>query len=71
MILRDGGKIISDSKKVADTFKKKFVNTGNTLKTDKDKRFLVETNDAFGPALKAIKKYSSHPSIFSIKEYIE
>ena len=68
MILRDGGKIISDREKVADTFNKFFVNIGNTLKIDKVKRFLFETNDVFDPALKAIKKYSAHPSILNIKE---
>ena len=66
--MRDGGKIISDREKVADTFNKFFVNIGNTLKIDKVKRFLFETNDVFDPALKAIKKYSAHPSILSIKE---
>ena len=54
--------------KVADTFNKYFVNIGNTLKIDKDKRFLVETNDVFDLVLRAIKKYSFHPSILSIKE---
>ena len=44
------------------------MNTGNTLKIDKDKQFLVETNNVFDPFLKAIKKYSAHPIIFSIKE---
>ena len=68
MILRDGGKIISDTEKVADTFNRFFVNIGNTLKIDKDKQFLVETNDLFYPVLKANKKYSAHPSILSIKE---
>ena len=67
-ILRDGGKIISDTEKVADTFNKFFVNIGKTLKIDKDKQFLVETNDVFDPVLKAIKKYSAHPSILRIKE---
>ena len=43
MILRDNSKIISD------TFNKFLVNTGNTLKIDKDTRFLVETDDAFDP----------------------
>ena len=66
--LRDGGKIISDTEKVADTFNRFFVNIGNTLKIDKDKPFLVETNDEFDPVLKAIKKNSAHPSILSIKE---
>ena len=68
MILRDSGKIISDSEKAANTLSKFFVNIGNTLKIDKDKQFLVETNDVFAPVLKTIKIYSAHPSILSIKE---
>ena len=70
VILRDDGKIISDTEKVADTFNKFFVNIRNTLKIDKDKQFLVERNDVFDPVLKAIKKYSVHPTILSIKEKI-
>ena len=70
VILRDCGKIICDAGKVADTFKKFFVNIGNTLKIDKYKRFLVEANDVFDPVLKAIKKYSAHPSILRITEKI-
>ena len=31
VILRDGGKTLSDTEKVADTFSKFFVNIGNTL----------------------------------------
>ena len=68
MLLRDGGKLISDTEKVADTFNKFFVSIGNTLKIDKEKQFLVEKNDISDPVLKAIKKYSTHPSILSIKE---
>ena len=45
VILRDGGKVISDTEKVSDTLNKFFVNIGKTLKIDKDKKFLVETND--------------------------
>ena len=59
LILRDGGKVISDTERVADTFNTFFVNIGNTLKIGKDKQFLVETNDVFDPVLKAIKKYSA------------
>ena len=33
-----------------------------------NKRSLVDTNGVFDPVLKAIKKYSAHPSILSIKE---
>ena len=63
VILRDGSKTISVTEKVGDTFNKFFVNIGNTLKIDKDKRFLVESKNVFDPVLKAIKKYSAHPSI--------
>ena len=68
VILRDGGKIISDMEKIADTFNKFFMIIGKTLKIDKDKQFLVETNDVFDPILKAIKKYSAHPSILELKK---
>ena len=44
------------------------MNIEKTLKIDKDQQFLVETNDVFDPVLKAIKKYSAHPSILRIKE---
>ena len=43
---------------IADTFKKVFINIGNTLKIDKNKRFLVEKKDILDPFVKAIKKYS-------------
>ena len=68
VILRDGGKIISDTEKVANTFNKLFVNTGNTLKVDQDKQFPVETNNVSDPVLRAIKKYSAHPSILSVEK---
>ena len=63
VIVRDGGKIIPDTENFADTFNKFFVNIGKTLKIDKDKQFLVETNDVYDPVLKAVKKYSAHASI--------
>ena len=44
------------------------MNIENSLKTDNDKQFLVEKNNVFDPVLKAIKKYSTHPSILGIKE---
>ena len=40
VILRDSGKIISDTEKVTDTLNKFFVNIGMTLKIDKDKQFI-------------------------------
>ena len=55
-MLRDGCKIISDTEKVAYTFNKFFiVNIRKTLKIDKDKQFLVETIDVFGPAFLELK----------------
>ena len=54
-ILGDGGKIISDTEKITDTFKKFFVNIGKNLKIDKDKQFLVETNDVFDPVLTLLR----------------
>ena len=68
MILKDGGKTISDTEKVADTSNKFFVNIENTSRIDKDKQFLVETNDVSDPVLNAIKKYSAHFSILIIQE---
>ena len=44
------------------------MNIGKALKINKDKQFLVETKDVFDPVLKAIKKYSAHPSIVRIKD---
>ena len=68
VVLRDGGKTISDTWKAAETFTKFYVNIENTLKISKDKRFLVETKEIFDPVLTAVKKYSTHPSILSIKK---
>ena len=58
------------SEKVSDTFNKFFVKIGNISKVGKDKRFLRKTSDMTEPALKAIKNYSAHTSILSIKEKI-
>ena len=68
MILRDGGKVISDTERVADTFNKFFVNIGNTLKIDKDKQFLVETNDVFDPVLKAIRNIALILAFLALKK---
>ena len=54
VILRGGGKVIYDTERVSDTFNKCFMNIRYNLKIDKDKQFLVETNDVFDPVLKKI-----------------
>ena len=68
VVLKDGGTIISDREKVADTFKKVFMNIESTLKIDKNKRFLVEKKDVLDPFVKAIKKYSVNLNITKIKQ---
>ena len=68
MILRDVGKIISDREKVTDTFNKFFMNIGKTLRIDKDKQFLVETNNVFDPVLKAIKKIALILAFLELKK---
>ena len=60
-----------DTLKVANTFNKYFVNIGNIWKIHKSKRFLVETNNVFGPVLRTIKKHSAHPSsILNIRKKV-
>ena len=68
VILRYGGKIVSDREKVASTFKKTLVNIEKTLKVDRNKQFLLEANNEFNPVLKAVKKYRAHTSILRIKK---
>ena len=71
VVLKDGGTIISDREKVADTFKKVFMNIESTLKIDKNKRFLVEKKDVLDPFVKAIKKYSVNLNITKIKQKMD
>ena len=70
MILRYGREVMSDRLKVADTLNIFFVNIGNTSKTDKDKRFLVETNNILDPVWKTLKKHSAHLSVVNINKKI-
>ena len=56
LISRNGNKIKSDTENFADTSNRISVNKGNTLKIDKYKEFLVETNDTLDSVLKAVKK---------------
>ena len=70
VVFKDGGTIISDREKVADTFKKVFMNTGSTLKIDKNKRFLAEKKGVLDPFVKAIKKYSVNLNIPKIKQKV-
>ena len=45
-----------------------FLNVGNNFEIDEEKRFLIETNRVVDLVLKAIRKYSAHPSTLNMKE---
>ena len=45
-----------------------FLNVGNNFEIDEEKRFLIETNGVVDLVLKAIRKYSAHPSTLNMKE---
>ena len=52
VLSKNSGKVLSDREKVVNTLLISFfVNIGNTLKIDDDKRFIVQTNDVFDPVL--------------------
>ena len=44
------------------------MNAGNTLRIDRDKRFLLETNNIFDPVLMTRKKHSANPSVININK---
>ena len=68
VILRYGEEVMSGRLKVADTLNIFFVNAGNTLRIDRDKRFLLETNNIFDPVLMTLKKHSANPSVININK---
>ena len=43
----------------------------NTLNIEKDERIFCDTGDETDPLLRAIKKYSKHPSVLRIKQYFK
>ena len=65
--LAGGGKVLTDDAKIAETFNSFFGNMVNTLNVEKD--LFCDTGDETDPLLRAIKKYSKHPSILRIKQY--
>ena len=48
-----------------------FGNIVNTLNIEKDEIIFCDTGDENDPLLRAIKKYSKHPSILRIKQYFK
>ena len=69
--LVEGGKVLTDDAKIAETFSSSFRNIVNTLNIEKDESIFRDTEDETDPLLRAIKKYSKHPSILRIKQYLK
>ena len=57
--------------KIAETFNSFFDNIVQTLNIEKDDSIFCDTGDETDPLLRAIKKYSKHPSILRIKQYVK
>ena len=62
---------MADNTKIAETLNSFFGNIANTLNIQKDESFLCDTGDETDPLLRAVKKYSKHPSILRIKQYFK
>ena len=61
--LVEGGKVLTADAKIAETFNLFFGNTENTLNIEKNQSIFCDTGDETNPLLRAIKRYSKHPSI--------
>ena len=68
VMLRDDGKIISDTEKIADTVNKLFVNIGNSFKIDKDKQFLVGTNDVLRASTGQLRNIALNLAFLALKK---
>ena len=69
--LEEIGKIISGDKELARIFNEFFVNVVHNLGTNTNHSFLINTDNENDPMGKAIAKYKNHPSIISIKKFME
>ena len=65
--LVEGGKVLTDDSKIAETFNSFFGNIVNTF--EKDESIFCDMRDETDPLLRAIKKYSKQPRILRIKQY--
>ena len=62
---------MTDDAKMAETFNSFFDNIVNTLNIEKYENIFCEKGDETDPLLRAIKKYSKHPSTLRIKQYFK
>ena len=69
--LAESGKVLTDDAKVAETFNSFFGNMVNTLNIQKVESIFCDRRDETDPLLRAVKKYSKHPSILRIKQYFK
>ena len=69
--LEENGKIISIDKELARIFNDFFVNIVPNLGINTNHSFLINTDNESDPIEKAIGKYKNHPSIISIKKFME
>ena len=69
--LEENGKIISNDKELARIFNEFFVNLVPNLGINTNHSFLINTDNENDPIEKAIAKYKNHPSIISIKKFME
>ena len=69
--LEENGKVISNDKELARIFNEFFVNIVPNLGINTNHSFLINTDNENDPIEKAIAKYKNHPSIISIKKFME
>ena len=69
--LEENGKIISNDKELARIFNNFFVNKVLNLGINTNHSFLINTDNENDPIEKTIAKYNNHPSIISIKKFME
>ena len=62
---------MTDDAKKGETFNSFFGNIVNILNIEKDESIFCDTGDETNPLLRAIKKYSKHPSILRIKQHFK
>ena len=68
--LVEKGEIITDDKKLAETFNGFFIDAVSSLSIEENRALLEDASDENNPVHKAVKKFSQHPSILNIKKHV-
>ena len=69
--LVEKGEIVTDDETLAETFNEFFIDAVSSLSIQENKALLDDASDETDPVRKAVKKYSHHPSIISIKKHVQ